>query len=280
MIAALEGNDVVRKRQRLLYFELRNNILYKKVIRDGKVVLLLVVPKKLRKDLLHEAHDGLLSGHMGQTNTYSRLTMKYFWPGILEDVIRYVRTCELCQFKKDPLITKGGFLQPLYVKGPFRRIHLDYCGPFIRSGSGKEHLLLAIDPFTKYVMAQAVPAATSANAAKFLVNRVFLIHGCPEEILSDLGTHFTGRLFQEILRMLDIKHLRCTSAHPQTDGNAERALKTFVTNLSHYVNSDQRNWSEMVPFVEFQVNTLRSNNTGYTPFELVYGRQPVLPWML
>lgn len=60
---------------------------------------------------------------------------------------------------------------------------------------------MAIDPFTKYVMAQAVPAATATNAAKVLVKKVFLVHGCPEEILSDLGTHSTGKLFQEILKL-------------------------------------------------------------------------------
>ena len=81
------------------------------------------------------------------------------------------------------------------VKGPFLKIHIDYCEPFTRSSIGKEYLIPAIEAFTKFVIARAVSANTALNAAKLLVTKVFLVHGCPQEILSDLGTHFTGSLF-------------------------------------------------------------------------------------
>ena len=273
-----DGSENSNFLSRALNYSLISDVLYKKVIRDTVDFRLLVVPKVVRVEIIQEAHDGVLGGHLGQTNTYYKISRKYYWPGMIEQISRYVQTCEFCQKKKDPPKKKTGFLQPLLVKGPFNRIHMDYAGPFVKSKTGKMYLLLAIDSSTKYIFAQAVTAATAANAAMFLMQRIILVHGQFSELLTDLGTHFTSSVMQHLLKMLRIKHLRCSTAHPATDGNAERALKSFCQIMSNYVEDDHRNWSTTVPYIEFIMNTTRNETTGYTPYSLVYGRMPVLPW--
>jgi hypothetical protein len=47
--------------------------------------------------------------------------------------------------------------------------------------------------------------------------------------------------------------------------------------LRHYVNEDQTNWDEWVPFATYMYNTTVHSATGFTPFELLFGRSSVLP---
>jgi hypothetical protein len=47
--------------------------------------------------ILHKAHDKPLGGHLGQENTYQRLSQQYYWPGMRQDIINYVKTCRICQ---------------------------------------------------------------------------------------------------------------------------------------------------------------------------------------
>ena len=44
-----------------------------------------------------------------------------------------------------------------------------------------------------------------------------------------------------------------------------------------YINSDHRNWDEILPFVTFAYNTSKQESIRYTPFFLLYGREAMLP---
>lgn len=104
-----------------------------------------------------EAHYSVVSGHLGIARSYARIKDRYYFPGSLESVSRYVASCESCQHRNDPAHCPGGFLQPLPVSGPFVRVHMDFCGPFTATQRRNKYLLLAICPFTKYITAKAVP---------------------------------------------------------------------------------------------------------------------------
>ncbi|XP_037529401.1 uncharacterized protein LOC119406741 [Rhipicephalus sanguineus] len=47
--------------------------------------------------------------------------------------------------------------------------------------------------------------------------------------------------------------------------------------LSMYVSEDHRDWDCTLPFVTFAYNSSRHDVTGYSPFYLLYGRDPLLP---
>ena len=238
-----KGNQ--SRKDRSIYYVLKKNILYRKVIRDGRPYLLLVIPKAIENDLLEESHDSILSGHLGVSRTFARIRDRYFFPSCLEKVARFVASCESCQHRNNPPFKKGGYLQPLPVSGPFKRIHMDYCGPFPVSSKRNQYILLAICPMTKYIMVRPVSNATAINAAHFLVEKVILTHGCVSEILTDRGTHFTGSMMHQLLKLLNIKHLVTTAYHAQCDGQAERALKTFVSIISHFISDGQKNWCQL-----------------------------------
>lgn len=124
-----------------------------------------------------------------------------------------------------------GFLQPLPVEGTFQRVHIDFAGPFPIFRRRKIHLILAVEPVTKYIIARAVPAVTTAQAAHFLVDRIFLVHGWVKEVV-DRGTAFTGTLAEQIFELFGVTHVTCTAGHFASNGIAERAIRTFKFFLS------------------------------------------------
>lgn len=205
-----------------------------------------MVHKVLQHTLIAEAHDAITAGHLGISRTYERIKDRYYIPGCVEAIARFVKSCESCQHKNSPSTKTPGYLQPLPVKRPFVGFHIDFTAPFPITARRNQYIVLGICLFTKYVIAEALPAAAAANAAKYLAEDVILKHGMIEELLTDRGSHFTGTVMQQVIELLSVKHLRTSSYHPQCDGQAERAIQTFFRIVSHYLNENQKNWD--LPF--------------------------------
>jgi hypothetical protein len=54
----------------------------------------------MREKLLKEKHSGGLAGHFGHENTFAQLSSSYYWPGMREQVNKFVNRCKICQYAK------------------------------------------------------------------------------------------------------------------------------------------------------------------------------------
>ena len=102
-------------------------------------------------------------------------------------------------------------------------------------------------------------------------------HGCPEVIHSDQGRNFEANLIKEICKRLNIKKSRTTPYHAQGNGQTERFNHTLCSMLAMYVQEDQHDWDEKLPFVMMAYRTSMNETTRETPFFLFYGRRARLP---
>ena len=76
-------------------------LMWKFIKRDGTSdSLQLIVPRKLQREVLWNAHDGLLGGHLGQKKTREKALKKFYWRGIREDCNNWVNTCDVCARQK------------------------------------------------------------------------------------------------------------------------------------------------------------------------------------
>ncbi|KAL1274411.1 hypothetical protein QQF64_027225, partial [Cirrhinus molitorella] len=122
---------------------------------------------------------------------------------------------------------------------------------------------------------EAVPLRKAT--AKAIAQELFLLFsrvGIPAEILTDQGTPFMSRLMADLCRLLQVKQLRTSVYHPQTDGLVERFNQTLNQMLRRVTAEDRRDWDWMLPYVLFGVREVPQASTGFTPFELLFGRQP------
>jgi len=87
-------------------------------------------------------------------------------------------------------------------------------------------------------------------------------------------------MFKNTCRLLKIEKIQTSAYHPESNGALERSHRTLAEYLRHYINHDQTDWDEWLPYAMFTYNTTPHSATGFTPFELTYGHQAILPTAL
>jgi hypothetical protein len=76
---------------------------------------------------------------------------------------------------------------------------------------------------------------------------------------------------------LGTKLLYSTTCHPQTDGQTEVVNRTLIQLLRAIIQKNLKNWEDCLPFIEFAYNRSVHSTTDYSPFEIVYGFNPLTP---
>jgi len=82
---------------------------------------------------------------------------------------------------------------------------------------------------------------------------------------------------RKIYDLLDIHQLKTTAYHPECDGLTERFNRTLKTMIACYVNENQNNWDELLPFLSYAYNTSTHSTTNHSPYEVIFGRKPKIP---
>ena len=158
------------------------------------------------------------------------------------------------------------------MKEPFERIAIDIVGPLPRSRKGYQYVLVICDYATRYPEAIPLRCTDAHRVAEELI--VFFSRmGIPREILSDQGSNFMSQLLKEIYRLLHIHPIRTTPYHPQTDGLVERFNKTLKSMLKRVASEEGRDWDTLLPYILFAYREVPQATTGFSPFELVFGRE-------
>ena len=236
-----------------------------------------VAPKCIRLEILHLAHDNVLSGHCGINRTRERVRTRWYWPQSFNDIARYVGSCPTCRQRKGALPNRKSPLQKQLIGVPFQRIGMDVLDVHHISGRGNRYIIVIVDYFSKWSIAVARKNHKAITCAEVIVNQFVCQFGVPLEILSDQGREFEGRLFQGVCKLLRIHKIRTTPYRPQTDGLVERHNRTLLELLSKYVRYQYSDWDDHLPFLTMAYNTSVHDSTGCTPFSLVYGREALLP---
>ena len=258
---------------------LREGVLYRKfesIGGDGSIWQL-VVPRKLRKEILHQLHDAKTAGHLGCTKTQSRVSNRFYWHGSKSDVTRYCQSCDLCASRRRPHKTPRAPMQTYTVGAPLERVAIDVLGPLPVSNSGNKFILVIGDYFTKWTEAYALPNQEAKTVAKVVVEEFVCRFGVPRQLHSDQGTNFQSAIFKEMCVLLDIDQTRTTPFHPISDGMIERYNSTLEAMLSKFVHDNQKDWDEHLPFMMMAYRTAQHDSTGVSPTEAMLGRQTEVP---
>ena len=226
----------------------------------------------MRNSILEVVHDGP-GGHLGLYKTYHKILNHFFWPNLKNDVKEFLKTCHTCQVvgKANQVIPKAP-LQPITVPHePFEKIIIDCVRPLPRTEKGNEYLLAIMCPTTRFLEAIPLKNISARNIANYLL-RMFTVYGIPKEIQSDRGTNFTSILFNNILKELKVKQILSSAYHPGSQGILERWQQTFKSMLRKFCTESNPNWDEGVDYLLFPIREAPQESTGFSPFEMFYGR--------
>lgn len=181
-------------------FEMRNDALYRRTIINGVERHRLCLTPGLIEQVLLVCHDDVTAGHLGVARTVDKIRRRYYWPKMERQITNYVLSCVDCQTRKRPQTRPTGLLMPISAQKPFEKVGIDLIGPFPLSLSGNRHVIIAVDYFTKWVIAQPVPRADAKAVVDFFLKRVVLQHGAPSFLISDRGKWLTANSLRSCLR--------------------------------------------------------------------------------
>ncbi|KAK7898579.1 hypothetical protein WMY93_019432 [Mugilogobius chulae] len=251
---------------------LRDEVLYRKRNLNGEPTFQLVLPQSYRKLALEGLHDTV--GHMGVDRTSDLVRARFYWPHMLADITTKVQTCERC-IRQKARAERSAPLVNIQTSRPLELVCMDYLS-LEPDARGTKDILVITDHFTKYAVAVPTADQRAKTVAKALWNNFFIHYGLPERLHSDQGRDFESALIKELCCLLGIKKTRTTPYHPQ--GNpVERFNRTLLAMLGTLQEEDKVKWRDYVQPLVHSYNCTKNDTTGYSPYQLMFGRQPNLP---
>ena len=255
------------------HFMIKDKLLYRVTKKNSDICEQLLIPKEYASKVLYLAHSHLLGAHLGREKTYERVLSRFYWPGVKRAVEEYCRHCAECQINSPKVEYRSPLIPLPIIETPFSRIGMDIVGPLPKSSRGHRYILVILDYATRYP--EAIPLRSATG--KVVAREMFLLFsrvGLPEGILTDQGSCFMSKVMKCLCQSLKVKQIRTSVYHPQTDGLVERFNKTLKHMLRKVIAVDGKNWDQLLPYVLFSIREVPQGSTGFSPFELLYGRRP------
>ncbi|GFU73429.1 retrovirus-related Pol polyprotein from transposon 412 [Trichonephila clavipes] len=234
---------------------LRNGVLYRKFeSEDGKTFRWqLVLPRSRIPEVLKELHGSPTGGHFGVMKTLHRVRERFCWGKVRADVEQWCKSCDACSARKGPKIRSRGSCIATMLEHPSNvslSISWDLC------------------------QGLRLEAPTVAEAVlQHWISR----YGVPLQLHSDQGRNFVSAVLKGVCELLGIDKTKTTPLHPQSDGMVERFNRTILNNLSLMVSKNQQDWDQKVPLFLLAYRSAVHETTGYSPSQMLFGRDLRLP---
>ncbi|GAU14157.1 hypothetical protein TSUD_169830 [Trifolium subterraneum] len=201
----------------------------------------------------------------------------YYWPTMQNDARDHVLKCDKCQRHGDMHLAPANELKTMISPWPFAWWGMDILGPFPTAARQVKYLIVAMDYFTKWIEAEPLAKISASNILRFFKRDVLARFGIPQVVVTDNGTQFTNKKFQEFLAAIGTTQHFTSVEHPQTNGQAEAANRVLLRGLRRRMGTSKGNWTEELYNVLWSYRTTPHSTTGETPFRLTYGTEAVIP---
>ena len=197
-----------------------------------------------------------------------------------KDIAEYIRGCAQCQQMKinthptQPQLT-GIPANKETNALPYQTININFITDLPESNTFDALLVIIDHDLSKAMILAPCNKTTDAiQTANLLFDYLYKRFGLPKRIISDRGTQFASKLFQELCKKLHIDSRMSTAYHPQTNGGVERTNQEIEAYLRIYCTNTPNEWTNHLTALEFAHNSAPHSTHGQSPFKIILGYNP------
>ena len=186
--------------------------------------------------------------------------------------------CITCRQAKSRVMPHGLYTPLLVPMEPWVDISMDFILGLPRSKKGRDFIVVVVDRFSKmthFIICHKTDDAI--NIADLFFREVIRLHGLPSSIVSDRDVKFLSYFWNVLWGKLGTKLLYSPTCNPQIDGQTEVVNRTLIQLLRAIIQKNLKNWEDCLSFIEFAYNRSVHSTTDHSPFEIVYGFNPLTP---
>ena len=256
-------------------YKMDNKLLKRFIVDGNNTYETTVIPRSLIPQVLQLVHDKL--GHNWTHRTYILLKRLYYWKGLKPSVEKHIKRCYQCQ-RRNKQVIKYAKLHFDMATFPMQFISMDLIGEFHPPTSRKHrYALTVICMLTGYVFCVPLKTKTAEEVIQAYIDQVYSKFGGSLKILSDNGTEFKNKLFEQVAKVLGVEYkLYIPPYHPPSNGHIEGFHAFLKACIAKYV-APQLEWDTLVPLACAAYNFIPNEHSKESPFFLMFGRDPVLP---
>ncbi|MGL5708894.1 MAG: reverse transcriptase domain-containing protein [Aeromonas sp.] len=223
-----------------------------------------------KNSILKSYHE--ISGHGTKNTMMFLMRNKFNWPNMARDIQIYVRDCDVCAEAGSILSnTKNRMIK---IDKPNELWECDLIGR-IPSENGNKFIFVAVDHYTKWVVASVINDKSAESIKECIVNLIIKKFGKPKILLTDNGKEFISKVCKTMALELGIEWKYASPYHHKTTGLVERTNQTLWRKLKKLSKFGQLPWEKYVNKAVYSINISPQRSIGTSPWIMKNLHDPV-----
>ena len=137
--------------------------------------------------------------------------------------------------------------------------------------------MVITDHFTRFAVASPTKNQTAKTTADALYNELIVRYGIMARLHADQGANFESSIIKELCKIMGIEKSRTTPYHASGIGMTERFNRALISMLGTLDTEQKKDWKQYVAPLVHAYNCIKHESTGFSPYLLLFGRDPKLP---
>jgi len=254
-----------------LQFFIRSGQLFKH--RGPRTPTKVIFDPDLHAQILNQAHEDL--GHHRVFGVFQAVRDHFYWPQMYSDVAHHIHSCHECQIRSTHKVEI-----PLTVSPSpqiFMKIYVDVM--LVPKARGYHYLVAAHDDLSLAAEGRALKHASSDSLAKFFWEEIICRYRVIAQIVTDNGSEVKGA-FEKLMQRYSIPQICISPYNSRANGVVEHGHFTIREAIVKSCEGDLNLWPTKVHHAFFADKVITRCSTGFSPYYLLHGRDPILPFDL